>query len=260
MKITVLSEVKAKKGFETEHGLSFFIEADGQPFLFDTGASDIFLRNAEKLGLDLGGVARVILSHGHWDHGDGLQFLERKELTCHPECFLKRYRKSGGDYLGLALDREEMERKYTLLLSREPVKLTEHLYFLGEIPRINDFEAKTTGYLLEGDREDYITDDSGLAYVTDRGVVVISGCAHSGICNMVEHARKITATPEVRAVIGGFHLKTMNEQTRRTIQCLKDLSIDQVYPSHCTQAQALKEFHAVFGKNEVLAGDTIYFN
>jgi len=187
MKLVVLSDAKAMDGYGSEHGLSFLIEVDHIRILFDTGASDLFIRNAEKIGIDLGDVDAIVLSHGHFDHGDGLQYVDGNTLVCHPGCFVKRYRKEGGVNLGLALTKKEIERKFKLKTSRDPLRLSEHLYFLGEIPRVNDFEAISTRYMLEGGEEDHVIDDSGLACITDKGLVVVSGCAHSGICNIIEH-------------------------------------------------------------------------
>ena len=246
--------MRAMDGFESEHGLSFLIEVDQHKILFDTGASDLYIRNATKLGIDLEEVDRIVLSHGHWDHGNGLEHLAGKRLICHPACFDKRFRKSGGAYLGLSLSREEVAKKFELETFRHPVKLSDHLWFLGEVPRRNDFEAKSTKYKLEDGSDDFIRDDSGLAVITKKGLVIISGCAHSGICNMIEHARRVTGIFEVAAVIGGFHLKANNRQTQKTIKYLEMLEVSRVLPSHCTMEPALGEFYGVFGKNEVLAG------
>jgi 7,8-dihydropterin-6-yl-methyl-4-(beta-D-ribofuranosyl)aminobenzene 5'-phosphate synthase len=250
IKITVLSEVKAMEGFLAEHGLSFLVEADGQQVLFDTGASDIFLKNAGRLGIDLQSVPTVVLSHGHWDHGDGLPFIQDKKLVCHPGCLVKRYRKQGSDNLGFALSRQDIEKNYSLALNREPYQLTEHLFFLGEIPRKNDFE---------GGEEDFILDDSGLVYVGEKGLVIVSGCAHAGICNMIEYAVEVTGIQQVEAVIGGFHLKRLDATTLSTIEYLKDRKVKRVMPSHCTKDPALEAFHRAFGMNEVKAGGEYLF-
>jgi 7,8-dihydropterin-6-yl-methyl-4-(beta-D-ribofuranosyl)aminobenzene 5'-phosphate synthase len=259
MKVTVLSESKAIPAAIPEHGLSYLIEEDGNQFLFDTGASDIFLKNARTMGIDPGKIQMVILSHGHYDHGDGLQYLERKTLLCHPGCFVKRVGKQGSEPLGLALSRGEIEEKYTLILSREPYQLSEHLIFLGEIPRKNDFESRVTPYRLEDGGDDFILDDSGLACMTPKGLVVISGCAHSGICNMVEYAMEITGSRRVEAVMGGFHLKQVDDRTQRTIKGLRQMQVNRVLPSHCTREPALTAFHQAFGKEEVRAGEAYYF-
>ena len=246
-------------GYGSEHGLSFLVEVDKKRILVDAGASDLFLRNAEKLGVDLKNVDTIALSHGHFDHGDGLQFIGRLPLLCHPGCFQKRYRKLGGGYLGLALSEDEIRARFEVTLSREAVQLSEHLFFLGEVPRINDFEAQNTKYILEDGSEDYILDDSGMACITDEGLVVISGCAHSGICNMVEHAKKVTGVEQVAAVIGGFHLTIVNPQTMRTIVYMKEIGVKRVFPSHCTQDPAHSRFLELFEGQEVKTGSVFQF-
>lgn len=259
MKLVVLSDAKAMDGYGSEHGLSFLIEVDDQLTLFDTGASDLFLRNAKKLGIELADVDQVVLSHGHYDHGNGLRFLRGLPLLCHPGCFVKRHRKSGYGNLGLALSKQEIEAKFELRTSQEALKLSEHVYFLGEVPRTNDFEAQSTKYLLEGGQEDDIIDDSGLACVTGKGLVVISGCAHSGICNMIEHARQVTGVRKLAGVIGGFHLSVLNEQTLRTVAFLDESGVKQVFPSHCTMEPALGLFLEQFSSQALLAGSTLRF-
>jgi len=185
--------------------------------------------------------------------------MEGKTLICHPGCFVKRFRKTGKNELGLSLSEKELSERFNLETFRQPIKLSNHIWFLGEIPRKNDFEAKSTKYVLEDGSEDFIMDDSGLAVITDKGLVVISGCAHAGICNMIEHARRVTGISEVAAVIGGFHLKAANEQTRKTIEYLEELGVKQVIPSHCTFDPALDLFHRAFGTRNVLTGGKFVF-
>jgi 7,8-dihydropterin-6-yl-methyl-4-(beta-D-ribofuranosyl)aminobenzene 5'-phosphate synthase len=259
VKFSVLSDAKAVDGYGSEHGLSFLIEVDHKKFLFDTGASDLYLRNAEKLGLNMAELDAIVLSHGHFDHGNGLQYIKEKPLVCHPDCFVKRYRKSGKGYLGLALSEREIRKRFDLKTSREPVQLSEHLFFLGEVPRDNDFESQHTKYQLEDGSDDFIRDDSGLACISEGRLVVFSGCAHSGICNMVEHARKVTGIKQVHAVIGGFHLKQVNWQTKRTIVYLKELRVKRIYPSHCTQDPALSRMVELFDGLVPTAGTQYVF-
>jgi 7,8-dihydropterin-6-yl-methyl-4-(beta-D-ribofuranosyl)aminobenzene 5'-phosphate synthase len=202
IRLNILSETKALEGYGAEHGLSFLVEADGKSFLFDTGASDLFMRNAALMGIDPNQAEAVVLSHGHFDHGDGLPYLERNTLVCHPGCFVKRYRKLGFGNIGISLSEASAGKRFDLVPSRDPLWLTEHLLFLGEIPRENAFEAQATPYILEDGTKDFIYDDSGLACVTEGGLVVVSGCAHSGICNMITHALRVTGEDRVKAVIG----------------------------------------------------------
>jgi len=255
MRLFVLSETKSRNGFESEHGLSFYIETENKRILFDTGASNIFRSNASRLNIDLEKIDHIVLSHGHFDHGDGLQFIENAALICHPECFIKRYSKGGYRNIGLKLTQNEIQERFDLQIFREPYEISNDIYYLGEIPRNTDFESQETSFVTEGGAEDFIIDDTGLAIVTKAGLVIVSGCAHSGICNMIDHAINVTGIPHINLVIGGFHLKSIDHQTKKTIEYLKKKDIQQVMPSHCTMDPALSEFYRHFGKNEVLAGE-----
>jgi Metal-dependent hydrolases of the beta-lactamase superfamily II len=109
--ITILSDNQAGKNFESEHGLSWLVEASGM-VLLDTGASDLFIRNAQRLNIDLSKVDNIVLSHGHWDHGNGLTFLENKTVTCHPEVFRQRFSRDGTHSVGLSFTEIDMEGNF----------------------------------------------------------------------------------------------------------------------------------------------------
>ncbi|MCF6241679.1 MAG: MBL fold metallo-hydrolase [Bacteroidales bacterium] len=102
-------------------------------------------------------------------------------------------------------------------------------------------------------------DDSALVVKTKKGLVIVSGCAHSGICNIVDYAIKVTDTNNVYGVIGGFHLKENNRQTQKTIEYFKNLNISKIYPSHCTALPALSAFYQNFKIKQVQSGNIIYF-
>ncbi len=257
-KIFILSDNRSLEGFEAEHGLSFYIQHDKTNFLFDTGASGLFHRNAVKLGIDINKVKTIVLSHGHFDHGDGLEHLSNKTLICHPGCFIKRYRASDHLYIGLSMSEEKIRDNFNLVTSKAPYPITDKITFLGEIPRINDFEAKTTTFIKEDGTEDSVIDDSGLVIETEKGLVVISGCAHAGICNIVEYAKKVTGIIKVYMVIGGFHLKTMDKQAQKTIDYLKKEKIKKVYPAHCTYEPVYSVIHEQFNNRKIQTGATLY--
>ncbi len=237
LKITILSENVAGKWCRAEHGLSFLVEAD-RKILFDTGSSDLISYNARILGINLAEIDTIVLSHGHDDHSGGLMQFQGQQLICHPDTFIERFRKSNASPLGIRWEEDQIRSTFNVHTSREAVKLSEQIYFLGEIPRITEFESKSTAFRKADGTDDFVLDDSGLAVVTHKGLVVISGCAHSGICNMVLRAKKISGVEKVHAVIGGFHLQNNDETTRKTTDWLKSNNVEQVIPSHCTALPA----------------------
>jgi 7,8-dihydropterin-6-yl-methyl-4-(beta-D-ribofuranosyl)aminobenzene 5'-phosphate synthase len=267
--ISILCEDQANMGFRdkkflAQHGFSIFIEAEKR-ILFDTGASDVFMHNAAMLDIDTQTADWIVLSHGHWDHTDGLEALatrEKKNLLAHPGVFVDR-RKPTGAYNGMSCTRQEIDRRFNLILSNEPYRIGDAIYFLGEIPRLNDFEARQTPFFHVVDKqrhEDFIMDDSALAIDTEKGLVIVTGCSHAGICNIVEHARHVTGRRHVHAVLGGFHLMGDSIQLRKTINYFKANAVDHLFPMHCTALTALAEFHNAFGIEKLCAGDTLSFD
>ncbi len=258
--ITVLTENVAGGRFGAEHGLSYLIEHDNQKILFDTGHSDLFIRNAKMLGYNLDSdVDTVVLSHGHWDHGDGLQHISGKTLVTHPSSFIKRYRKTDHSYIGLSLKKEELERRFNLIVSKEPYRISDRIIFLGEITRINDFESQTTTFVVESGTPDFVPDDSAIAIKIGGELVVVTGCSHSGICNIVEYAMEVSGIRKVKAVVGGFHLKHNNLQTKKTIEYLRSLNIEHVHPSHCTELPAMAAFYDEFNIEQLKTGRVFTF-
>lgn len=255
MKIHVLVDNHASRDYSAEWGLSFFIESS-KNLLFDFGSSDLYLKNAKKLGLDISTVDTIILSHGHWDHGNGLEYLSNKRLICHPEAFSRRYSKNG-EFIGIPFDIKEAKEKYELVLTREPYMIDENTIFLGQIPRLVDFEAKNSTSFKEDGSMDFIMDDSAIVYKTEKGLVIISGCAHSGICNIIEYAKQVSGVNNIYAVLGGFHLKENNELTKRTIDYLRKLNIERISASHCTGFDTLVQFANVFNSKPFTSGTTI---
>lgn len=260
MRISVLTENTAGNNFLAEHGLSYMVEIDDEKILFDTGHSDVFLKNAEKLGIDIKKqVKKVVLSHGHWDHGNGLQFLEDKILITHPKSIEKSFRKTDGSQVSLRATKKELKKRFALKLSKYPILLTPNLYFLGEIPRVTNFENKTTGFCFKNGTNDFIDDDSALAAVINNGLVIVTGCSHSGICNICEYAKKVTGIKKIKAVIGGFHLKHRNTQTRETIKYFKSNAVENLLPAHCTGLPALSLFYNEFKIGQVKTGMVFEF-
>lgn len=255
MRLSVLVDNLAGGTFLAEHGLSYFVETIGIKVLFDVGHSRLFLQNSEKLGINLQtDTDFIVLSHGHWDHGNGLIHMKNKKLLTHPASFTKRFRKKDSSYLGLNIDKTHATEQFQLIESEKAYKLSDTCYFLGEIPRNNSFESQHTPFKLEDGTDDFVPDDSALAIVENDELIVISGCAHSGICNIADYAIATTQCKNIRAVIGGFHLQQDNDVTVKTIEHMKKLHVKEVYPSHCTELPALSVFYGEFGIRQLKTG------
>lgn len=256
LKIFALVDNIASTFCKAEHGLSYLIEFD-EKVLFDTGQTSLFKENAAFLEAPLDETLWVALSHGHYDHGNGLAYLEKKKLICHPDIYLNHFSGKQRKYVGLSLSKEDIQGKFSVTETREPFWFSDKMVYLGEIRRKIAFEKNQAAFYLESGEPDALLDDTGIAVVMNQGLFVISGCAHSGICNIISHAQKVTGVQKVFGVMGGFHLKQNNKQTRETIAWLKALQVQVILPSHCTALPALAAFYQEFQGEQIKAG-TLY--
>ncbi len=254
MRISVITNDQPGTDTGSEHGFSCFIEFDHKRILFDTGQSNLFLINAGIIGLDISNPDAIILSHGHFDHGNGLAYLSGGKLICHPDCLVKRYRRNDLSYIGLNYTKKELSRKFNIIGSSDPCFVSDRIVFLGEIPRLTDFESKTTTFVFGNNRPDFVKDDSALALIHDEGIFIVTGCGHAGIVNTLEYAIKVTGAKSILGVIGGYHLKEYDLQTQETIKYLKKKSVKHVLPCHCTTGAALEAFRTMFLSPEVRSG------
>ncbi|MFN2118998.1 MAG: MBL fold metallo-hydrolase [Anaerolineales bacterium] len=273
MKLTVLldNNTLIDRYLRGEPGVSYFIETEDAKILFDVGYSETFIENAQKLGIDLLDIDFLVLSHGHLDHTWGLgplirlrtealldgRSVKRPKLVAHPAVFASRRHKDVPE-LGSMLSPDKLARHFDLQLSRAPVRLTERLLFLGEIERLNDYEArKSHGKILEGGSEvpDALPDDTALAYESPDGLMVITGCSHSGICNIVEYAKKVCGEQRVVDIIGGFHLLNPDErQLQGTVEYMRRIAPTSLHACHCTDLRSKIELSHVAPIKEVGVG------
>lgn len=222
-----------------------YIEDEGRKILLDTGYSDIFLKNADLMGIDLSGLSTLVISHGHNDHTWGMPYLfdrfDTSELLviAAPDCFApKRFENMDiGSHFSEALIAE----KAHLLITDIPYDITENLVFLGSIPDIFDFEKRLViGEKQIGGRwvEDTNTEDSALALKTDKGLIIITACSHSGICNITEYAKEVCGDERIRGIIGGFHLFDVDQKLEKTTEYLAAQNPEFIYPAHCVSLAA----------------------
>jgi len=257
MNLTVLvdNNTLIDRYFLAEPGVSYFIEIGDFRVLFDTGYSSIFISNAEKLGLDLRHLDDVVLSHAHLDHTWGLQHLIRyftdsrfekstvkpPRLVAHPSIFFPRYVNQIGD-IGCLISEEKAAQHFELALSAVPLELCPGLLFLGEIERRTPFESnRPIGKVLcpDGEKDDFVLDDSALVYRSPEGLVIITGCAHAGICNTVERAMDVCGDDRIVDIVGGFHLlDPPEEQMKETLTYFKKWKPRVVHAGHCTDQRS----------------------
>lgn len=253
LKLSVLIENTAASGeFVAEHGLSLLLESGDAVILFDTGASGDFLRNAERMGVDLSRVTDIVLSHGHHDHAGGLDKAFRhlrvvkngRDLplfTAHPGVLATRRRalsaSEGGKDIGIPAAGKQALADWPARYSKEPLAIRENIIFLGEIPRKHPELCSLTGEALgpAGFDKDFLPDDTGLAFITDKGLIIVAGCSHAGIVNILAHAKAVTGVNTVRAVYGGLHFIGMDEAVKNTvIKTLQAENLEELCACHCT--------------------------
>ena len=253
MKISILVDNTAKEGFAHVHGFSAVLGSE-KKILFDLGPNGLFLENAKKMNIDLSKIETVVLSHGHWDHGDGLKSISGKALITHPNSFALRFRKESKTPVGLGMSRDEILARFDLKESKEPYWLNDNMVFLGEIPRKNNFEALVTTFTLGDGSPDFVMDDSAVAIKTEKGLIVLSGCAHAGICNTVSYAKEVCGENKVYAVLGGFHLKKIGDVFQKTVAFFQKEKLELLGATHCTSFAVQDEFKKYFKTLNLEAG------
>lgn len=256
-----LKDGEIKNSILAEHGFSAVVTAtvgdSARSILFDFGFSAHGAAfNADALGLDLSSIEAMVLSHGHMDHFGGLSALIEKvgkegvALVLHPKAFRKpRYLKvSETVKVNLpALSREKIaDARIALIESEKPRPLLDgRLLFLGEIPKRSDFEKGFPRMFYDEagqSKWDPIEDDTAVAaLVKGKGLVVLSGCAHSGIINTVKYAQEVSGVDKIYAVMGGFHLTGADFEPviEPTTEALKALNPTYIIPTHCTGRKAV---------------------
>ncbi|MBN2725936.1 MBL fold metallo-hydrolase [Candidatus Mcinerneyibacteriota bacterium] len=261
--VTVLVENSTDNVFLlSEHGLSLLIESGPFTFLFDTGQGGALKNNMAQLGVSLDKVTHFILSHGHYDHGNGLPVFRnvnrRIPAFIHPMAVLPRYAVTEDEtrYIGLCRDHLPLLESFEMLVKEDFTlfSLDERHFIGGHFAYENDFELTSGPFFIDekGTVPDLFDDEIALGIKTQEGLIVISGCSHHGIVNITRQMLRYGGCSHVKAVIGGFHLSKASAQKReKTARELKKTGVQTVYAGHCTGGEALNSLKQVLGEENV---------
>jgi 7,8-dihydropterin-6-yl-methyl-4-(beta-D-ribofuranosyl)aminobenzene 5'-phosphate synthase len=250
-----------------EHGLAHWVEVcrgtETSTIAFDWGLTgDSYCHNFLELGLDPARVDALVLSHGHQDHFGGLAgFLAtyrramKRSLAFHggADHFLPRYNERGGErvYIG-QLRQDELERQdLDVRVVTAPTVLDEGVLLSGEMHETEPFEAIPASLRVERDgkivQDTFIGEQTLVAHVRDRGLVVVTSCSHRGIVGICRRATRVTGIDKVHAVIGGFHLSGLaGERHQQVVDAFRAMGLDYIVPQHCTGLEAVLALYRHF--------------
>lgn len=249
MKITVLVENTGPSELKIEHGLSLYIEFNDKKYLLDAGPSDSFFKNAHALSIDLDRVNKAVLSHGHYDHGDGFMvFLNQykdKVVYGAKNIFDDYYSGSGGSvhYIGLSSKLKQMKNRFNTIL--KDTKIDEKIYLiLDDVSNTKEIGVQKKLYKKVDDvlQPDNFDHELSLVFDTPKGLVICNSCSHAGLESIVDNIKKRLNKP-VYAYVGGLHMKSTKNHietlsfTEEQIQNLCIFikkNIQYVLTGHCT--------------------------
>ena len=260
VKITVLSTMLTDTAGIGEWGFAAVVDVDGYRLLFDTGAREqTVLRNAEELKVELSGITDVVLSHNHADHTGGLLTLRRTFASKDPSALSRAHVAPG-----ILLPRDGAEGKRMLLVrdayEATGAKLVEHtkpetiapgVWVTGPVARRHperNYPKSSRIVTAAGSVEDTIPEDQSLVVRAGDGLVVVTGCGHAGIGNILAQAREMVPGVPVRAVIGGLHLLDADEKALAwTAEQMRAAGVQQLLGAHCTGIEAVYRLRALLG-------------
>lgn len=246
------------KDLKCEHGLSFWLETGSGKVLFDTGqTSRVLEHNLKVLDLDHHQIDAIALSHAHYDHTGGLEWIINENpglpVYAHADIFRPRYSRKKGEYksIGMVLGREEVSGQSELHLSTQAEEILPCLWTTGDIHERSELEGRSAHHFVKDESAytpDPYKDDMSLVLEGPNGLILICGCCHAGLLNTLAQVKRDFKKP-LRAVIGGTHLLLFDGHSlRHVIEVLDDqFPHTHYFLNHCTGEHAIKKLKKVFG-------------
>lgn len=263
-RLTILCEnTVSRPGLLGEHGFSAYIELPSGNILFDTGQGFGLIQNALRLEKSLPDVSQVVLSHGHYDHTGGLlSFLAAHgpcDVVAHPDVLAERFSwlPSGSGEKPLSIGMPWPEAYITTRGARFQwcttfTEIAENVFVTGEVPRCTPFELGDPKMKVLKNGQwviDPFLDDCSLVLKTRAGLVIVLGCAHSGLINILEYVTSRLGQSRIRAIVGGTHLGFLsNAQLHETILSVRKYDVELLAVSHCTGQRPVTHLASEFGE------------
>jgi 7,8-dihydropterin-6-yl-methyl-4-(beta-D-ribofuranosyl)aminobenzene 5'-phosphate synthase len=261
LKVTVLSTMLTSGDEIAEWGYAALVEVDGRRILFDTGARpDTVLTNAKLMGIDLSTVEEVVISHNHGDHTGGLMTLRRELMKTNPKALAQVHVAEGfflpqvgdGPRNGLNHDKAAFEATGgRFIVHQGPYELAPGVWLTGPVPRHtqeHNYPPSLRVQTSSGTVADTVPEDQAMVFETADGPVILTGCGHAGIVNIVADANALTHTRTVLAVIGGLHIFAASDATLAwTGAQLKAVGLRYLLAGHCTGLEATWRLRQITG-------------
>lgn len=258
LKMTILVENTVyRQGLLAEHGLSIYLEFNGKKYLFDSGQGMALKHNARELGIIFNELDGLILSHGHYDHTGGIPFLlEQKsdlDIYAHPDFQIERYSMRGKRLVPVSYSGPEIKDFNRI---KNLSEIDNNMFLTGEIKGAENYlNEKYKRKNNSGHKTDDFSDDISLYFEGKNGLIIILGCSHKGVKNIIKEIMNKSGLNKIDKIIGGMHLmNTDKTKLKELSEFFEKINPAEIYPLHCTGKEAASFFRERLGDKVKFAG------